>query len=198
MIFFQVPLTLSPVTGRRLYYTIFSVDIGVTPKTAVSLCHFNQMFHAGDCCVFKTVFSTHRHPASTVNSPAHPVSVPIRHPGDKSSAVTSLETDTYYIYIPGIQVFIANATRYQVHTRYTHACGVWVVFLEHGGGALGIFKPPVCTCNQSWTFVRFTLFIDVSFPSKRSGRLMPPAERSALYYFPITTSNINWFSNASE
>ena len=93
MIFFQVPLTLSPVTGRRLYYTIFSVDIGVTPKTAVSLCHFNQMFHAGDCCVFKTVFSTHRHPASTVNSPAHPVSVPIRHPGDKSSAITSFETD---------------------------------------------------------------------------------------------------------
>ena len=29
-IFWQVPLTLSPVTGRRLDYTIFSVDIGVT------------------------------------------------------------------------------------------------------------------------------------------------------------------------
>ena len=28
--FFQVPLTLSPVTGRPLDYTIFSVDIGVT------------------------------------------------------------------------------------------------------------------------------------------------------------------------
>ena len=26
----QVPLTLSPVTGRRLDYTIFSGDIGVT------------------------------------------------------------------------------------------------------------------------------------------------------------------------
>ena len=26
----QVPLTLSPVTDRRLEYTIFSVDIGVT------------------------------------------------------------------------------------------------------------------------------------------------------------------------
>ena len=45
-------------------------------------------------------------------------------------------------------------TRY-LHTRYTHACGVWVVFPEHGGGALGIFKSPVCTYNQSWTFVRF-------------------------------------------
>ena len=115
MIFFQVPLTLSPVTGRRLYYTIFSVDIGVTPKTAVSLCHFNQMFHAGDCCVFKTVFSTHRHPASTVNSPAHPVSVPIRHPGDKSSAVTSLETDTYYIYIYLVYKY---SSQMQQDTRY--------------------------------------------------------------------------------
>ena len=36
-----------------------------------------------------------------------------------------------------------------IHTRYTHACGVWVVFLEHGGGALGIFKSPVCTYLRS-------------------------------------------------
>ena len=49
------------------------------------------MFHAGVCFVFRTVFSTHRHPAST--NPAHPVSVPIRHPSDKSSAITSFETD---------------------------------------------------------------------------------------------------------
>ena len=32
-IFFQVPLTLSPVTGRRLDYTIFSVGFGVTDGT---------------------------------------------------------------------------------------------------------------------------------------------------------------------
>ena len=31
--FFEVPLTLCPVTGRRLDYTIFSVDIGVTDVT---------------------------------------------------------------------------------------------------------------------------------------------------------------------
>ena len=31
--FFQVPPTLSPVTGRRLDYTIFSVDLGVTAVT---------------------------------------------------------------------------------------------------------------------------------------------------------------------
>ena len=51
------------------------------------------MFHAGACCVFITVFSPHRHPANT--TPAHPVSVPIRHPSDKISAVTSFETFIY-------------------------------------------------------------------------------------------------------
>ena len=92
------------MTGRRLDYTIFSVDIGVTDGRDLkqaSLCsHFNHMFHAaGACCVFRTVFSTHRHPAST--NPAHPVSVPIRHPSDNSSVVTSFEKDIY----------IENATR---------------------------------------------------------------------------------------
>ena len=29
---------------------------------------------------------------------------------------------------------------------------LWFVFLEHGGVALGIFKSPVCTYNQAWTF----------------------------------------------
>ena len=51
------------------------------------------MFHAGACCVFTIVFFTHRRPAST--DPAHPVSLPIRHPSDNSSAVTSFETDIY-------------------------------------------------------------------------------------------------------
>ena len=130
-----------------------------------------NFFHAGACCVFGTVFSTHRHPAST--NPAHPVSVPIRHPSDKSSAVTSFETDIYLHRkcnkIP------------QVHTRYTHACGVWVVFLENGGGALGIFKSPVCTYNQAWTF-SLSASHCFSFLSKRSGRRMPTAERSASYF----------------
>ena len=83
------------MTGCRLDYTIFSVDIGVTDcrnlKQPSLCCHFNHMFHAAACFVFRTVFSTHRHPAST--NPAHPVSVPIRHPSDKSSAITSFETD---------------------------------------------------------------------------------------------------------
>ena len=53
------------------------------------------MFHAAACCVFRTVFSTHRHQAST--NPAHPVSVPIRHPSDKSFAVTSFETGNIFL-----------------------------------------------------------------------------------------------------
>ena len=132
------------------------------------------MFHAGVCCVFRTVFSTHRHPTST--NPAHPVSVPIRHPSDKSSAVTSFETDIYLHRksnkIPG------------TYAVYTHACGVWVVFLEHGGGALGIFKSPVCTYNQAWTF-SFSASHYFSFLSKGSWRRMPPAERSALCKYNI-------------
>ena len=51
---------------------------------------------------------------------------------------------------------MSSTTRCQVHTRYTHACDVRVVDLEHGGGALGIFKSPVSTYNQSWTSVRVT------------------------------------------
>ena len=89
-----------------------------------------------------------------------------------TKALQSQASRETYIYIA--------ITRYHVLTRYTHACGVWVVFLEHGSGALDIFKSPVCTYNQAWTF---SLSASHFFPflSKRSGRRMSPAERSALY-----------------
>ena len=78
------------------------------------------------------------------------VSVPIRHPSDKESIFTSFETDIYihrkYNKIPG------------THAVYSCVWRLWVVFLEHGGGALGIFKSPVCTYNQAWTFL-FPLYI---------------------------------------
>ena len=122
------------------------------------------MFHAGACFVFRTVFSTHRHRAST--NPAHPVSVPIRHPTDKSSAVTSFETD-----------ICLHRKCNKIHTtRYTHACGVWGCLLKHGGGALGIFKSPVSTYNQAWTF-SLSASHYFSFLSKRSGRRMPRASQ---------------------
>ena len=50
----------------------------------------------------------------------------------------------------------------------------------HCGGALGIFKSPVCTYNQAWAF-SLSASHYFTFVSKRSGRRMPPAERSALY-----------------
>ena len=68
----------------------------------------------------------------------------------------------------------------------------WDVFLEHGGGALGTFKSPNCTYNQAWTFSSSTSHY-FCFLGKRSGRRMPPAERSAfylsltLYQYTLTT-----------
>ena len=58
---------------------------------------------------------------------------------------------------------------------------LWVVFLEHGGGGLGIFKSPVCTYNQAMDFSFSASHSCFSLLSKPSGRRMPPAERSALY-----------------
>ena len=132
------------MTGRRLDYNTRTIGLADVTK--------NSRLFADNSTTCSTLLlaATHRHPAST--SPARPVSVPIRHPSDKSSVFTSFET--------GIHLYIA-------HTRYAHACGVWVVFLEYGGGALGIFKSPVYTYNQSWTSVRFTLLI-LFLPTKQA------------------------------
>ena len=153
------------MTCRRLDYTTFSVDIGVTDMTKNS----RLLTVTSTKCftlLFAVFFTTHRHPASA--SPAHPVSVPI-HASDERSVVTSFETriciHREYNEIPGTCAV------------YTHAGGVWVVFLEYGCGALGIFKSPAFTYNQSWPPFRCTLFV---LPKQRSGRRMPPAERRAL------------------
>ena len=136
------------------------------------------MFHASKksrssyCCVF----SIHRHQASTTVQHTPSVSSPIRHPSDKESSEQSQASKQTYIYMTN--------TRHQVHTNTYAVCSsvprLWIVFLEHGGGALGIFKSPVCTYNQAWTF-SLSASHNFSFLSKRSGRRMPPAERSALY-----------------
>ena len=64
------------------------------------------------------------------------------------------------------------------HIRMMHACGVRVVFLEHG--PLGICKSSFCT--YLWTYARFInlVFFYSFLISERSGR-KPPAERTALY-----------------
>ena len=120
-------LTLSPVTGRRPDYTIFSVNIRVTDVTK------NSLLFAVSSATCSTLL---KEPVPVFSPPidmkqAHltvqhtqSVSVPIRHPRDNErSIVTSFETDMY--------IYIAN-TRYQVHTyavySYVHACGVCGLF----------------------------------------------------------------------
>ena len=68
----------------------------------------------------------------------------IRHPIDKSSVLSQASRQIYIrrkYKIPG------------TYAVYSCVWGLWVVFLERGGEALGIFKSPVCTYNQPWTFL---------------------------------------------
>ena len=84
-------MTLSPVTGRRPDYTIFSVDIGVTDVTKnsrlfaiTSTACSTLLKELRSCCVF----STHRYQASMlIVQHTQSVSVPIRHPSDKERSL---------------------------------------------------------------------------------------------------------------
>ena len=54
LFFFQLPLTLSPVTGRCLDYTIFCLEYWCDQrdqKQPSLRSHFKHMFHAAACCV---------------------------------------------------------------------------------------------------------------------------------------------------
>ena len=77
------------------------------------------------------------------------MSVPI-HAIDKSTVVKSFETGACihrkYNKMPG------------AYAVCTNECGIWVVLLEYGCGALGIFKSPAFTYNQPWPPFRFALF----------------------------------------
>ena len=101
-----------------------------------------------------------------------------------TKALLSQASRQTYIYIYTWQIQQLISTHY-LSTWYAHACCVRVVQMEQGGGALGIFKPPVCTYlyNQSRTFCQLHICTVYILPpwSKRSGRRMPPAKRSALY-----------------
>ena len=105
--FFQLRLTLSPVTGRRPDDTIFSVDIGTTDVTENS-----PLF-----AVTSTTCSTLLKQVVAVFSPpidikqallivqhTQSVSVPIRHPSDKSSVLSQASSrQTYTVYTSQIQ-----------------------------------------------------------------------------------------------
>ena len=119
-IFSKYRLYSQPCDGppSRLYVLLIVLvrNIGLTDvtKTAVYLRqpHCSTLKACCLLCLFRTAFSTHRHPA-------HPVSVPIRHPRDELCS-HHLRDRQIYIYTA------STATRYQEHTPYTHACGVWV------------------------------------------------------------------------
>ena len=113
--------------------------------------------------MYRTVFSTHRHPAST--NPAHPVSVPIRYPSDKSSAVTSFEADIYLHrkcnkirgkYISGILMRVASGL-------FSWSMAAGLLAFSSRQFALTIDHEPLSASHY------------FSFLSKRSGRRMSPA-----------------------
>ena len=109
--------------------------------------------------------------------PPHPVSVPIRHPSHRKLCIvlTSFETD---IYIHG---------KYKI-TPGTYIRGILIML----GASLVFF--PGAWWRGSWHFQVASLHLQssmdlslsashyFSFLSKRSGRRMPPAERSALHF----------------
>ena len=74
----------------------------------------------------------------------------IHHPRKRRTKLCSHKTwrQTYASQI------LQQDTKYNI--RFTRARDVRVVFVEHGGDAVGIFKPPVSTYNHSWTSVCFT------------------------------------------
>ena len=85
------------------------------------------------------------------------VSVPIRHPSDKSSVriVTSFETyaSTSYKHRKYNEIPDTYAVYYSCVGR------LWVVFLEHGGGCLDISSRQFALTIKHGAFVfRFTLF----------------------------------------
>ena len=70
--------------------------------------------------------------------------------------------------------------------RYTRACGVCGVFsLSMAAGLLAFSSRQFLHLHQAWSF-SLSASHYVFFLSKRSGRRMPPAERSALYYLMYT------------
>ena len=83
--------------GRRLDYSVFSVDTGVTDVTKNSrlFAVTSTTCSTLELAVCLELFFPPIDIQRALINPAHPVSVPIRHPSDKSSAVTSFETDIY-------------------------------------------------------------------------------------------------------
>ena len=117
-------------------------------------CHFDHMFHAFKrtrssyyCCVFST------HQASTT----------VQHTQCPCRFVILLMATKKALYSHKLRDIYMHRkyqdTRY-IHTRYTLACGVWGLFSWNMAAGLLAFSSRqfALAYNQSWTFVRFTLF----------------------------------------
>ena len=165
------------MTGRRPDCTILVwISVWLTwPKQPSLCCDFNHMFHAlktSSC----SVFSTHRHPAST--GPAHPGSVRADSSYVATKALHShkLRDRHIYVYIYNL----ANTTRYQVHTSYIHACGVCGFF--SGAWRWGSWRFQVASLRLQWTFL---CPLHIIFPSWASvaGRVgRPHSEAPCISY----------------
>ena len=169
-------MTLSRVAGRRQDYTVL-VWISVTDVTENS----RRLVAATSttCSTLVTaVFESPIDIQQALVQHTQSVSVPIRRPSDKNSVSHKLR-DRHIV-----RIYIVNTTTCQVHISYAVYSRVWrlcVVFLEHGGGALGIFKSPVCTYNQAWTFLYPLHTVFPSSASAAGGVGRPLSEAPCIY-----------------
>ena len=169
-------MTLSPVAGRRPNYTIFSVDIGVNGVTLNS-CLFAVTSATCSTLLKQLLIVT------TVFAPPIDMQQALATPSqcaDSSSCRQKLCTRSHKlrdIYIPG-------KSHIQQDTRYIRGILMRVASVGCFPGAwrLGSWHFQVASLHlQSSTDFLFSASDYYSFLGKRSGRRMPPAERSALY-----------------
>ena len=130
------------------------------------------MFHAGTCRVFRTVFPLIDIQQALIQHTQCPCRFVIL----ATKKLCSHKLRDRHIFTSQMQ----QDTR---HIPYAVNSRVWRLGCFSGAWRRGSWHFQVASLHflQSIMnhFVRFTLF---SFLSKRSGRRMPPAERSALYY----------------
>ena len=122
------------------------------------------MFHAFTT-TRRSVFSTHRHPAST--GPAHPVSV--RADASCYVATKALHSHKLRDRQVYISIYIAN-TRYQVHMSYADAGGVCGLF--SGAWRRDSWRFQVASLRLQWTFLcpLHTIFPSWASVAGRVGR----------------------------
>ena len=183
-------MTLSPVTGHRPHYTVFSVDIGVTDVTK------NRRLFAVPSTTCSTLykqllcsFAVFSHPIDIQQAlvqHTQSVSVPIRHPIIATKALYSHKLRDRHI----------------IHRKYKIP-GTYIRGILMRVASVGCF--PGAWRQGSWHFQVASLDLQSSvalslsalhyfpFLSKRSGWRTPPAERSALYIYAYMFGGDDFF-----